>query len=118
MLFRSNVIYRAWQLGAKLDAWADHYKKDAWMQAFSENNLTPEFYVHRERRADEVFPWDIIDPGVSKKTLRKEYENSLNGVLRPDCRTGCYGCGIVQAFHDIQPEEESSRWFCPLPEGK
>lgn len=112
----SKVIYRAWQLGAKLDAWADHYKKDAWMQAFEENGLSPEFYVHRKREADEIFPWDIIDPGVSKRTLRREYENSLNGVLRPDCRTGCYGCGIVQAFHDIQPEEESVRWFCPLPE--
>lgn len=112
----SNVIYRAWQLGAKLDAWADHYKKDAWMQAFEENGLSPEFYVHRKREADEVFPWDIIDTGVSKRTLRREYENSLNGVLRPDCRTGCYGCGIVQAFHDIQPEDESVRWFCPVPE--
>ena len=112
----SKVIYRAWQLGAKLDAWADHYKKDAWMQAFEENGLSPEFYVHRKREADEIFPWDIIDPGVSKRTLRREYENSLSGVLRPDCRTGCYGCGIVQAFHDIQPEEESVRWFCPLPE--
>ena len=112
----SKVIYRAWQLGAKLDAWADHYKKEAWMQAFEENGLSPEFYVHRQREADEVFPWDVIDTGVSKRTLRKEYENSLNGVLRPDCRTGCYGCGIVQAFHDVQPEKESDRWFCPIPE--
>ena len=112
----SGVIYRAWQLGAKLDAWADHYRKDAWMQAFADNGLSPEFYVHRERREDEVFPWDVIDPGVSKRTLRKEYENSLAGVLRPDCRTGCYGCGIVQAFRDVQPEEESVRWFCPVPE--
>lgn len=112
----SNVIYRAWQLGAKLDAWADHYHKEAWMQAFRENGLSPEFYVHRKREADEVFPWDHIDTGVSKKTLRREYENSLNGVLRPDCRTGCYGCGIVQAFHDVQPIEEDVRWFCPVPE--
>ncbi len=112
----SKVIYRAWELGAKLDAWADHYKKDAWLQAFEENGLSPEFYVHRERSADEVFPWDIIDPGVSKKTLRREYENSLQGILRPDCRTGCYGCGIVQAFHEVQPEAEAVRWFCPLPE--
>lgn len=112
----SKVIYRAWQLGAKLDAWADHYKKEAWMQAFEENGLSPEFYVHRQREADEVFPWDVIDTGVSKRTLRKEYENSLNGVLRPDCRTGCYGCGIVQAFQDVQPEKESDRWFCPIPE--
>ena len=82
----------------------------------TENGLSPEFYVHRERKADEVFPWDVIDPGVSKRTLRREYENSLNGTLRPDCRTGCYGCGIVQAFHDVQPEEEAVRWFCPIPE--
>ena len=112
----ADVIYRAWQLGAKLDAWADHYKKDAWMQAFAENDLSPEFYVHRKREADEVFPWDIIDTGVSKRTLRREYENSLNGVLQPDCRTGCYGCGIVQAFHDVQPTTENNRWFCPVPE--
>ena len=112
----SKVIYRAWQLGAKLDAWADHYNKAAWMQAFEENGLSPDFYVHRERSADEVFPWDMIDTGVSKRTLRREYENSLNGVLRPDCRTGCYGCGIMQAFRDIQPKEEPVRWFCPLPE--
>ncbi|MBQ6502662.1 MAG: TIGR03960 family B12-binding radical SAM protein [Flexilinea sp.] len=114
----SKVIYRAWQLGAKLDAWADHYRKEAWMQAFEENGLSPEFYVHRKREADEIFPWDHIDTGVSKKVLRREFENSLSGVLRPDCRTGCYGCGIVQAFHDIQPETESVRWFCPLPERK
>ncbi len=112
----SKVIYRAWQLGAKLDAWDDHYRKDAWEQAFAENDLSPEFYVHRPRSADEVFPWDIIDTGVTKRTLRKEYENSLEGVLRPDCRQGCFGCGIVQAFHDIQPEDESVKWFCPLPE--
>lgn len=110
----SNVIYRAWQLGAKLDAWADHYKKDAWMQAFEENGLSPEFYVHRKRSADEIFPWDHIDPGVSKKILRKEYENSQNGILRADCRTGCYSCGIVQAFSDVQPEEDGARWFCPI----
>ena len=112
----AGVIHRAWQLGAKLDAWADHFRKDAWMQAFEENGLSPEFYIHRKREADEVFPWDIVDIGVSKKILRKEYENSLEGILRKDCRTGCYGCGIVQAFRDIQPEEESVRWFCPIPE--
>ncbi len=110
----SKVIYRAWQLGAKLDAWADHYRKEAWMQAFEENGLSPEFYVHRDRGVDEVFPWDVIDPGVNKKILRREYENSLNGVLRPDCRGGCYGCGIVQAFHEVQPAEDAVKWFCPV----
>lgn len=111
----AKVIYRAWKNGAKLDAWADHYKKDAWLEAFAAEGLDPEFYVHRERGKDEVFPWDVIDIGVSKKTLRTEYEHSREGILRADCRQGCYGCGIVQAFSDIQPDGER-RWFCPLPE--
>ena len=111
----SNVIYRAWQLGAKMDAWQDHYKKDAWMTAFDENNLDPEFYVHRERNADEVFPWDHIDIGVTKQTLWKEYENSRQQILRPDCRQGCYGCGVAAAFADIQPRNQADLWFCPVP---
>ena len=113
----SAVIQRAWESGAKLDAWADHYRKDLWMQAFEDCGLDPEFYVHRLRGEDEVFPWDMIDPGVSKRTLRKEYENSLEGILTPDCRGGCYGCGIVQAFRDEEPEPGPNQWFCPQKGG-
>ena len=89
----SKVVYRAWQLGAKLDAWADHYNKEAWMQAFEENGLTPEFYVHRERKADEVFPWDMIDSGVTKKYLFREWMNSKKGEVTANCRDKCAGCG-------------------------
>ena len=108
------VIHRAWQLGAKFDAWQDHFNKEAWLQAFSENGLDPDFYVHRERSKNEVFPWDHIDIGVTKHTLRKEFENGLEGVLRPDCRTGCYGCGINQAFRLVQPKAGEQKWFCPI----
>ncbi len=108
-----SVIYRAWQLGAKFDAWQDHFNKKAWLTAFKENNLDPDFYMHRERSEDEVFPWDHIDTGVTKKTLRKEYERSLNSELREDCRQGCYGCGVNQAFASIRAENPDSDWFCP-----
>ncbi len=112
----SSVIYRAWQLGAKMDAWQDHHLHEAWLQAFKENGLDPEFYIHRVRTADEVFPWDHIDLGVTKRTLRNEYEKSLKQELQPDCRQGCYGCGVVQAFRDIQPKEGDRVWFCPVNE--
>ena len=119
---QSAVIYQAWQSGAKFDAWQDHYKKDVWVKAFKDNNLDPNFYMHRERNENEVFPWDHINTGVTKKTLRKEYERSLNGELREDCRQGCYRCGINQAFVSIRAENPDSDWFCPQiavqPEGK
>ncbi len=110
---QSSVIYRAWQLGAKFDAWQDHFHKEAWIQAFEENHLDPNFYIHRERSENEVFPWDHIDTGVSKKILRKEYELSLKGELREDCRNGCYGCGINQSFAAIRAESPDAKWFCP-----
>ncbi len=111
---QSAVIHRAWQLGAKFDAWQDHFRKEAWLQAFKENNLDPNFYMHRERQRDEVFPWDHIETGVSKRILRAEYERSLRGDLRHDCREGCYGCGISQAFATIRAENPSAEWFCPV----
>ena len=111
---QSPVIYRAWQLGAKFDAWQDHFNQKAWLQAFEENNLDPNFYMHRKRLLDEVFPWDHIDIGVTKATLIREYQSSLNGILRNDCRDGCYGCGINQAFALEQPRADGEKWFCPI----
>lgn len=110
----SAVIHRAWQLGAKFDAWQDHFNQELWLQAFRENNLDPAFYMGRERGRDEIFPWEHIDIGVKKSILRAEYERSMEGVLRNDCRRKCYGCGINQAFSAVQPQEGDKRWFCPI----
>ena len=40
------------------------------------NNLSIDFYAHRERNYEEVFPWDHIDVGVSKKFLIRENEKA------------------------------------------
>ena len=42
---------------------------------------------------DEVFPWDVIDCGVSKNFLKREYERSKEGVVTPNCKLNCNGCG-------------------------
>jgi len=52
----------------------------------------------RERKTDEVLPWDFIDIGVSKKYLIREYEKSLKGELTKDCRLACNDCGIKESF--------------------
>ncbi|RMG73223.1 MAG: TIGR03960 family B12-binding radical SAM protein [Chloroflexi bacterium] len=107
------VIQRAWELGAKFDAWMDHHKHDAWLQAFEEIGLTPEFYTHRERDIDEVFPWDHIDVAVHKKFLREDYLMSIKGETRVDCRDRCFACGILPKFKEARAMTEKMAWECP-----
>ena len=85
-----EVIYSAWQKGAKFDAWQDQYKYDVWMSAFEDCQIDPNFYVTRKRDLNEVFPWDHISAGVSRAYLEKEYQKSLEGELTDDCRQDCH----------------------------
>ncbi|MBE0575331.1 MAG: radical SAM protein [Desulfuromonadales bacterium] len=57
--------------------------------------LDPAFYLHRERGMDELFPWDIIEQGVQRGHLRKEYEEALAARPGHVCHPGCRRCGLV-----------------------
>ncbi|MBN1811408.1 MAG: TIGR03960 family B12-binding radical SAM protein, partial [Anaerolineae bacterium] len=50
------VIQRAWELGARFDAWDEQRNDKAWRRAFEETGLDPGFYAYRERAPEEVFP--------------------------------------------------------------
>lgn len=90
----SKVILKAFELGAKFDGWQEYFDYSVWMQAFEACDVDPDFYTVRERAYDELFPWDVIDPGVSKEYLISENENAMKGVTTVDCREGCTACGI------------------------
>ncbi len=109
----SAVIRRAWELGAKFDAWQDQFRYDAWIQAFQDCGLDPAFYTHRERDEGEIFPWDHIHTGVRKEYLLSEFRNSQAGVLRADCRDQCYACGILPEFSAVRRENPGPYWMCP-----
>lgn len=94
-----KVLLRAHELGAKFDGWDEHFDLEIWKKAMEECGLDISFYAHRTRELDEVFPWDHIDVGVSKKFLIREAKKALNEEITPDCRKGCNGCGIN--VHDI-----------------
>jgi len=91
----SEVIQIAHKKGCKFDGWNDLFSFEKWMEAFKEANIAPDFYVYRQRSTEEVFPWDIIDPGIDKDFLLRELDKAKRGQTSPDCRLKrCYGCGV------------------------
>ena len=109
----SPVIQKAWQNGAKFDAWNERFNKQAWLDAFSELGLDPDFYAYRPRSEDEILPWDHIGTGVNKSHLLREWKLSLEGRTRDDCRAQCYQCGILDAFEGARPNPQDYYWGCP-----
>jgi radical SAM family uncharacterized protein len=109
----SDVVFTAWKNGAKFDAWQDQHRYSTWREAFTAHNLDPDFYTHRQRRVDEVFPWDHISPGVHKSFLFQDYRMSLDGQIRVDCREKCYACGILPQFADLRRDHPGEEWKCP-----
>ena len=89
----SEVILKAYQKGCMFDSWSEHFYYDRWIEAMKEANIDPEFYTDRVRSYDEILPWDFIDAGVTKEFLWREYVQSQNGSVTPNCRVKCSGCG-------------------------
>ena len=109
----AEVIYTAWKNGAKFDAWNDHNKYRIWEAAFAEHGLDIAFYTYRQRRTDEVFPWDHITAAVRKNFLFQDFRQSLEGKIRVDCRLNCFACGILPTFANVRRENPGEVWKCP-----
>ncbi len=109
----AEVIYSAWKNGAKFDAWDEGKKQEAWMPAFEEHGIDPAFYTHRQRRTDEVFPWEHITAAVRKNFLFQDFRQSLEGQIRVDCRLNCFACGILPTFANERRENPGEGWKCP-----
>jgi radical SAM family uncharacterized protein len=109
----AEVVYSAWKGGSKFDAWDEGKKYDAWIQAFEEHGLDPLLYTHRQRRTDEVFPWDHITAAVRKNFLFQDFRASLEGEIRVDCRLNCFACGILPTFADMRRQNPGEVWKCP-----
>ncbi len=71
----SEVIKEAYRLGCLYDSWSDQFDNDKWMQAFENTGIDIAFYNLRERPLDEVFPWDSIDIGVTKRIPETRVES-------------------------------------------
>ena len=109
----SEAVYTAWKNGAKFDAWDEGRKPEIWKAAFEQHGLDIGFYTARQRRTDEVFPWEHITAAVRKNYLFQDFRMSLEGQIRVDCRQDCFACGILPTFSNLRRENPGEGWKCP-----
>ena len=90
------VIEEAYRLGCLYDSWTESFDNTLWMKAFENTGVDVDFYTLRERDTEELLPWDFIEIGVSKAFLKKEWERAKEGIVTPNCREQCSGCGAAK----------------------
>ena len=92
------VIRRAWQKGARLDAWDEHFDFAIWLAAFAAEGLDPVWYAQRDIPIDESLPWEHLSGGVSKEFMLRDRKRALAAKTTVDCHWGpCSNCGVPAA---------------------
>lgn len=87
------VIESAYKKGCRFDGWDECFNLDAWLEAFDECGVAPEFYANRTRPFDEITPWDHLDYRITKEFLIRENMAAHAEKTTPNCREKCAGCG-------------------------
>ena len=88
-----DLIEGIWRRGGYLESWSEGFDLTRWTESARELGMDLSFYANRERALCEILPWDHIDMGVKKSHFIREYEQAHKGLLSPDCRAKCSGCG-------------------------
>ncbi len=89
------VIMEVYKRGQIYDAWTEYFNYQTWLDVMEEMGIDKDFYTTRERSDDEIFPWDFLDIGVTKRFLLNEWHNAQAGIVTPNCRDKCSGCGAT-----------------------
>jgi radical SAM-linked protein len=113
----ANALIEAWRMGARFDAWSEHYKMDVWQTAFAKCDLYPDFDLHRSRSIEETLPWDHIRCGVEKTYLVREWERAKEGSVTEDCRDKCLGCGVCD-HKEVDPIRHPNAVSLAIHEGQ
>jgi len=98
------LIEKAWECGCRLDGWSEHFNFQAWSEAMDKTGIDCAVYSQKSFGKDELLPWDIIDVGVKKDLLYREYERALTQERSPGCRETCLHCGLRCAGKTGTPE--------------
>ncbi|MEZ0328069.1 MAG: TIGR03960 family B12-binding radical SAM protein [Dissulfuribacterales bacterium] len=97
-----KILHEAWKIGAKMDAWSDHFSPERYREAAQRVEVDPSSYTNA-LSLNRPLPWGHIHTGVKMDFLLSERARALKGEYTPDCRRGaCQGCGVCD-FKTIKP---------------
>jgi radical SAM family uncharacterized protein/radical SAM-linked protein len=89
-----QVLLELHRRGARFDGWTEHFSLEMWRSAIAAAGLDEAFY-RRERRLDEMLPWDHLDSRIMKKFLVRDWKKALEAADITDCVTDrCHACGV------------------------
>ncbi|HET98085.1 MAG TPA: radical SAM protein [Desulfurivibrio alkaliphilus] len=93
--FQAVVARGDRRLGLALIAMAAGEKRGNWRRQLTGLGVDPSWYASRPRADGEIFPWEIVDPGITARFLAAEYRRALAGKSGQPCRVGaCKVCGV------------------------
>ncbi|OGI22188.1 MAG: hypothetical protein A2287_04865 [Candidatus Melainabacteria bacterium RIFOXYA12_FULL_32_12] len=94
----NKLIESVHKKGSYLDAWDEHFNKKIWYQSAEELNICFEEYASRKICLESGLPWDIINVGIDKDWLKKEFTKATNYQSSIPCDEACSNCGVCQSF--------------------
>ncbi|MEW6053467.1 MAG: TIGR03960 family B12-binding radical SAM protein [Nitrospirota bacterium] len=109
----AELIEKAWSLGCRLDGWTDIFDYGKWQAAMDATGINAADYAARTYGYSDHLPWEIINTGVAKDFLWKEYQHALSGEISPDCRKTCHNCGIGCKHASVHEQAAGSRQSVP-----
>ncbi len=71
----SEIVISAWKKGCLFDQWKERFNFILWQEVFMESGINPEFYL-RERKLNEILPWELFISSGSREYLEKEYRST------------------------------------------
>ncbi len=89
----SHLILSAFEHGAFFDERQEFFDFKKYEKAAY--SIGEDIFKFNTACTDGNRPWDVIDTGVHKRFLKREFENAKKALYTQNCEyTGCRGCGI------------------------
>ena len=93
-----DIILSAYQKGARLDAWDEHFKKNVWKEVFSETlekkGYDPSIEFMEKKSKESILSWSDVFLFINKNYFNSESEKSDAGQLTSSCVDDCdHLCG-------------------------
>jgi radical SAM family uncharacterized protein/radical SAM-linked protein len=91
----AELVEAAWRQGARLDAWSEAFDMERWQRAMDSTGIDIEALAGRTFEKDSDLPWEVIDTGISRRYLEREYDRAREARVTKDCSMGaCADCGL------------------------